>query len=600
MPGIAAILSPHLTAEHERDVGRMRDTLRHEPYYTIGAYTDRAAGVGIAWSCHPGSYCDCLPIKNGRDDLLLFFYGEHHADDNGASPATGESAAASPDARRVLALYEEHGRGFLTRLNGWYHGLLLDRTRAEILVFNDRLGMQRLYFHENADAVLIASEAKALLKVRKSLRALDPRGLADFLSCGAVLENRTLFADVQTLPAGTAWTFRHGRPVSRDTYFRPEEWERQPPLAPAQVEERLGELMPRLVARHAKSRLPVAVSLTGGYDTRMIMAYLNGGEPGGSAYTFGGIYRDCFDVKIARKVAAQCGYRHEVLNLDGEFFASFPRLAEQTVYISDGTLGACNAYELYLNRRARRIAPLKLTGSFGSEVMRGARAFRAAPGTPGLLQPELAAHVEQSVANFAGQTQGHGLTFSVFKHAPWYYSNRLAIEQSQLIVRTPFLDNDLIALMYRAQPSALDCRELARRLIRRGHPGLAAMPTDTGNTAWWRHAIRHFLFQADYCYKSGMPQWLEQIHFLCGPLQPERLLIGVHRFQHFRVWFRRQLASYIRDLLLDPRTLGRPYFNRAFVEQMVSRHLKGDRNYTDDIERVMTVELAHRTLLEAA
>ena len=156
------------------------------------------------------------------------------------------------------------------------------------------------------------------------------------------------------------------------------------------------------------------------------------------------------------------------------------------------------------------------------------------------------------------------------------------------------MDNDFVGMCYRHPSELEDRRELARSLIAESSPALAALPTDTGNCSFLRHAWAQFLFKADYCYKSGMPQWLERLHYLSGPLSPGRLLIGRHRFSHFRVWFRNQLSAYVKEILLDRRTLARPYFNRGFVEQMVHRHIKGDRNYTDDIERVLTLELTCR------
>ena len=96
-----------------------------------------------------------------------------------------------------------------------------------------------------------------------------------------------------------------------------------------------------------------------------------------------------------------------------------------------------------------------------------------------------------------------------------------------------------------------------------------------------------------------MPQWLEQVHYLLGRVSPERFIIGRHRFAHFRVWFRNQLAPYIKEMLLDRRTAERGYFDPKFVEQMVHRHVKGERNYTDDIERVLTLELTCRQFVDA-
>ena len=53
-------------------------------------------------------------------------------------------------------------------LNGRFQGLLTDRTRRTALLFNDRYGMQRIYYHQGRDTFYFAAEAKALLAVRPS------------------------------------------------------------------------------------------------------------------------------------------------------------------------------------------------------------------------------------------------------------------------------------------------------------------------------------------------------------------------------------------------------------------------------------------------
>jgi asparagine synthase (glutamine-hydrolysing) len=52
-------------------------------------------------------------------------------------------------------------------------------------------------------------------------------------------------------------------------------------------------------------------------------------------------------------------------------------------------------------------------------------------------------------------------------------------------------------------------------------------------------------------------------------------------------------------MLLDHRTLSRPYVEKANVETMVKGHLKGDRNYTTAIHKLLTLELVHRLFLDA-
>ena len=52
-------------------------------------------------------------------------------------------------------------------------------------------------------------------------------------------------------------------------------------------------------------------------------------------------------------------------------------------------------------------------------------------------------------------------------------------------------------------------------------------------------------------------------------------------------------------MLLDPKTLSRPYLDRAGVERVVLGHLKGNRNYTSEIHKLLTVELIHRLFVDS-
>jgi asparagine synthase (glutamine-hydrolysing) len=64
------------------------------------------------------------------------------------------------------------------------------------------------------------------------------------------------------------------------------------------------------------------------------------------------------------------------------------------------------------------------------------------------------------------------------------------------------------------------------------------------------------------------------------------------------VWYRDVLANYVREMLLDSRTLSRPYWQKNNLEAMVQHHIKGDRNYTNEIHRILSLELLHRLFLD--
>jgi len=606
MPGIVGIIG---TGDHKKktlELQQMVKSMQHESFYSSGTNINESLGVYVGWTCHKGSYCDCMPIINESKDILLFFYGEHFIDKEEIDGLRARGHTIDKlDARIILHLYEEQGNDFLKYLNGWFHGLLIDLKKREVAIFNDRYGMQRLYYHVDGDSLLFAAEAKAILSIRNELRTLDPRGVGEYLTSGCVLENRSLFKAINTLPGGTIWKFRHSKLERQERYFRPKEWEDQRIIDTNEFIEQLESMFPRIMERYIHSRLPVGVSLSGGLDTRQIMAFINNSRFKIPCYTFDGMYRESHDARLARQIARKCGQNHQVLKLNKDFLSSFQKYSERTIYLSDGCLSSCDAYELYLNKLARQIAPVRLTGSYGSEVFRGMRGFHAVPPHEELIHPDFHHYIQNAITTYDEIAMSHNLSFSVFKQAPLYGYGRVSVEQSQVIVRTPFMDNDLVRLLYQAPHSARSTTQFQWRLIERGNPALVTIPTDRGLrgrsgplASRWAYLTSYFFFKADYLYKSGMPQWMEQIHYVLGPLTPEKLVIGRHRFYHFRRWFRNELATYLEDILLDPVSVQRPYVNRKFIEPMVRHHIKGDRNYTYEIEKVLNMELIYRQFID--
>ena len=65
-------------------------------------------------------------------------------------------------------------------------------------------------------------------------------------------------------------------------------------------------------------------------------------DPGSlPCYTFGSMFRDNQDVRVARRVAGICNQRHEVVTAGQEFLSQFPRYAERAVYILQTGLWTC-------------------------------------------------------------------------------------------------------------------------------------------------------------------------------------------------------------------------------------------------------------------
>ena len=148
--------------------------------------------------------------------------------------------------------------------------------------------------------------------------------------------------------------------------------------------------------------------------------------------------------------------------------------------------------------------------------------------------------------------------------------------------------------------------DVRSRLIRDGSPTLGRIRSDRGHggngsylSSFLARAYREFTFKAEYAYDEGMPQAVSRVDHLLSRLHLERLFLGRHKLLHFRVWYRDQLAEYVRQILLDPLTLSRPYLHKNAVEALVSRHLNGTSNYTTTIHKLLTMELVQRRFFDS-
>jgi asparagine synthase (glutamine-hydrolysing) len=600
MPGIAGIISRRPADECRPLVSAMVRSLCHEPFYESATCCMPEIGLYAGWAAHQGSFAARQNAGTEAADIRLVLAGECFGTGDGHDALDGDCAGEGGARTPGLAKpYETAGDRFVAGLNGLFSGLLIDRRRSRALLFNDRYGAERIYVHEASEDIYFASEAKALLAVVPELRAFDDEGVAHFLTYGCTLDWRTIFRGVRLLEGGSLWCLQEGE-LRQTRYFVPEQWEREPALTAGAFEAEFKETFRRILPRYV-GQGDTGISLTGGLDTRMILACLPAVPRAPVCYTFSGLTEDTLDQRLAARAAAACQLQHHVLRIGPDFLSQYGRHVDRTVYVTDGSCGATGAHEVYLNARARQLAAVRLTGNFGSEVLRSMSTFKPIHLSADLLdrdfRPFLASAGRRPPRN------EHPVTFSAFREIPWNLFGTMAAGKSQVTFRTPYLDNEIVSLAFRAPAISRRSSEVALRFISDNHAALGRIPTDRGfvaDAAGPAHAMRRLFsevtFKLDYLYQEGLPHRLSPLDSLGGGLS--RLgLLGLHKYLPFRHWFRRDLARYVADVLTDPRTSRLPYWNAAFLGPMARDHIGGRRNYVREINAVLTLEAVDRLLV---
>ena len=177
----------------------------------------------------------------------------------------GHRFVSASDCEVILHLLEEEGAGGILKLNGMYAFAYLDEKRRKVLLCRDRLGIKPLYYRRTQDAVLFASEIKALAETPASWRSDQ---LQEFFQYRYLSGKNTLFMDVQEVLPGHLVTIDLDTLAMEDREY----WVPAKRVSGGRrVDERaLGREIEQAVARQLVSDVPVGCQLSGGLDSSLV------------------------------------------------------------------------------------------------------------------------------------------------------------------------------------------------------------------------------------------------------------------------------------------------------------------------------------------
>ncbi len=599
MPGIYGLIvfskciNDDVHAEYTAMLAAMKGAMMYEKYYESKQYINTHLGVYIGWVGEErteGLQHICESPESGR---ILFSAGAFDFD-----------SGALGDYKEILKNDVKMGEQWPRKIGGLNAGCLIDERNNSVFLFNDRYGMERIFLYEDAEKIIFSSEAKAILAVMKAVRKFDPKGIAQYLTCGCTLEESSLYSNIRIMPGGSIMQFSKGKSPIFKKYFDVSEWESSKPMAEVTFLEQYSTALIETIENYEKTGSRKGLSLTGGLDSRMIMACFRERERSLSCYTFGSMYRETFDVSIARAVAAHCQHPHKVLTLGNSFLDNFKNYLSQAIYVSDGYLGFSGAAEYYLNKLARSLAPLRITGNYGGELLRGIRAFKCSLPKTDIFKPDFLLCMEKAVDMFSRMCKMQPESFTLFVQVPSGYG-RYSIERSQVDVLSPFIGYKLAKLIYSKPVKDGISKNLSSFIIGACNKELLKLPTDRGelgNEDWLRRTVRHItreaIIKAEYWTSHGMPDWLSHTSRFHLTDMLERMFLGRNKFQHFRLWSQTRFDDFIKNVLLQNNTGLNDFIYQSKLEKVVDDHLKGKQNNLDIIDKLMTLTIAHKTFIE--
>ncbi len=275
------------------------------------------------------------------------------------------------DTETILRAYRLWGRDCVQRLRGMFAFAIWDAASGRLWCARDRLGIKPFYYHAQSDALLFASEVRALLASDWFRPELDHLGLASYVRFGAVAEPHTLFKDVQSLPAGH-WMLIHAGQIEKvERYWRPEP---QPvDVERGSIVSEIRAQLERAVREHLISDVPVACFLSGGIDSSIVTG-IAAKELGNRLQTFTlGFHEGAADESVyADAVARKCGTTHHLVRLSHDEVAAQIPVAVRAMDLP--TMDGANTY-IISKAVADHGFKVVLSGLGGDELFGGYPSF---------------------------------------------------------------------------------------------------------------------------------------------------------------------------------------------------------------------------------
>jgi len=316
------------------------------------------------------------PIANEDASRFIIFNGEiyNHREIRSYLEGKGHRYRTASDTETILHLVEEDGIDGLNRMNGMWAFAVWDRSRRELLLARDRLGVKPLYYAQVGQALLFASEIKSLLASDLIPRDLDPVALAACLECQYVPGPRTIFKAIKKLPPGQALVADPSG-VRLVRYWNPS-FVLDPAPAPAEAAARLRDLLSDAVRQRLLAEVPLGAFLSGGMDSSIVVGLMSRiSEQPVKTFTVGFQGEGWFDESVeAERVARHFGADHHTLPVGS---LDLPAFLEKTIWALDEPMADPACIPTYLmSRFARQEVTVALTGEGGDELFGGYDHFR--------------------------------------------------------------------------------------------------------------------------------------------------------------------------------------------------------------------------------
>jgi hypothetical protein len=280
----------------------------------------------------------------------------------------------SSDYEYLPYLYLSYGSDFIKHITGCYNIFILDEKKQLGILINDRLGFLPLFLYESANVIMFASKIESILATGL-MNSIEPDhvSISEQLLFNYSLSEHSLIRNISTLPAASVCTIS-GSKIRRSSYWNPGELICTAPLSHKKSVDLIDETLNNVIHKPLlKNNEPFWITLTGGWDGRLILSYiLDKYRSRIRSFSFGA--ESSPDITIPLMVARKENFSYTPFVLDQAYIdQSFIEAASRTILYSNGARSYKRTHYLHVIQKLTGGNDTYISGNFGDEVLKFSR-----------------------------------------------------------------------------------------------------------------------------------------------------------------------------------------------------------------------------------
>ncbi len=194
---------------------------------------------------------------------------------------------------------------------------IVDLLQQKLILARDRVGMKPLFYYKDENALVWASEIKAILKNELVKTAINWNGVYTNFLFQTTLAPQTCFQNIFSLEPASCMTIDlEDQKITKQTFWNLPS-KRKNNITTAEATEKIDELLSESISEQLYADVPVAVMMSGGIDSTLIASKAKPFNEKIDTYTISYPFSE-EEVEKATLAARYFGVSHKVKEVSDE------------------------------------------------------------------------------------------------------------------------------------------------------------------------------------------------------------------------------------------------------------------------------------------